>query len=215
MPCSAADPEPSRPCIPDRRKPTRRSLRSLAESPRRASPPLRGRPRWPGSRAGRAGVLKCPPPHVPSNPSCPCARRSRPDGRSPGWISACASPVWPPSVRRPALRKPQKYAQIVDHLLEDARFEPPLRLLVDRLPRRQVVGHVSPRRAGAYDPPQSVEDLAQVVLALGGVLPHEREVRGDKRPLLVGNVAWVWFSSTPCQDAIVSELKFITPSRVQ
>ena len=40
---------------------------------------------------------------------------------------------------RPASRESQKYAQIVDHLLEDARFEPPLRLLVDSLPRRQVV----------------------------------------------------------------------------
>src|SRR5215216_2873519 len=29
-------------------------------------------------------------------------------------------------VRSPLLRKPQEYAQIVDHLLEDARFEPPL-----------------------------------------------------------------------------------------
>src|SRR5215212_11813389 len=85
-------------------------------------------------------------------------------------------------VRRPALRKPQKHTQIVDHLLEDARFYPPLRLLVDRLPRRQVVGHVSPRGAGAYDPPQSVEDLAQIVLALGCVFPNEREVRSKERP---------------------------------
>src|SRR5215203_4944473 len=37
-------------------------------------------------------------------------------------------------LRSPALRKPQKYAQIVDHLLKDARFYPPLRLLVDGLP---------------------------------------------------------------------------------
>ena len=38
-------------------------------------------------------------------------------------------------VRRPAFRRPQKHAQeIVDHLLKDARFDPPLRLLVDRLP---------------------------------------------------------------------------------
>src|SRR5215207_5606712 len=44
----------------------------------------------------------------------------------------------------PALRKAQEYAQIVDHLHEDACFEPPLRLLVDCLPRRQVVGHIAP-----------------------------------------------------------------------
>src|SRR5215210_4824577 len=88
-------------------------------------------------------------------------------------------------LRSPALRKPQEYAQVVDHLLEDARFYPPLRLLVDRLPRRQVVGHVAPGRPGPHDPPQPVEDLAQVVLALRGVLPNEREVGSDKLPLFV------------------------------
>src|SRR5215217_7517656 len=70
-------------------------------------------------------------------------------------------------LRSPLLRKPQKYAQIVDHLLEHSRLEPSLRLLVDGFPRRQVVGHVSPRRAGAYDPPQPVQDLAKFILALG------------------------------------------------
>src|SRR5215212_5207154 len=102
-------------------------------------------------------------------------------------------------LRSPILRKPQKHAQIVDHLLEDACLDPALRLLVDCLPRRQVVGHVSPRGAGAHDPPQPVEYLAQVVGALGSVLPDKREVRGDKRPLLVGNVAWVWFSCSHAQ----------------
>src|ERR687889_1503493 len=95
-------------------------------------------------------------------------------------VQYCRRRLW-----SPALRKPQKYAQIVNHLLEDARFEPPLRLLVDRLPRRQVVGHVAPRRAGAYDPPQSVEDLAQIVLALRGVLSNECQVGGNKCPLFV------------------------------
>jgi hypothetical protein len=58
------------------------------------------------------------------------------------------------------------------------------------------VGHVSPRRAGAYDPPQPVEDLAQIVLALRGVLSDEREVRSDEVPLFVRNVTGVWFSSS-------------------
>ena len=73
----------------------------------------------------------------------------------------------------------------MDHLLEDTRFEPPLRLLVDRLPRRQVVGHVAPRGAGPHDPPQPVEDLAQFVLALRGVLSDECQVGGNKCPLFV------------------------------
>ena len=32
---------------------------------------------------------------------------------------------------------------------------------------------------------RSVEDLAQIVVALRGVLPNEREVRGEERPLFV------------------------------
>jgi hypothetical protein len=50
-------------------------------------------------------------------------------------------------------------------------------------------------RAGAHDPPQSIEHLAQVVVALWGVFSNERQVGCDKGPLFVGNVAWVWFSS--------------------
>src|SRR5918995_6543694 len=88
-------------------------------------------------------------------------------------------------IGRAALRKPQEHAQIVDHLLEDARFYPSLCLLVDCLPRWQIVGHVSPRGAGAYDPPQAIQYLAQVVLALGRVLPNEGEVGSDKLLLFV------------------------------
>ena len=47
------------------------------------------------------------------------------------------------------------------------------------------MGHVAPRGAGAYDPPQAIQYLAQIVLALGRVLPNEREVGGDKLPLFV------------------------------
>ena len=47
-----------------------------------------------------------------------------------------------------------------------------------------------------HDPSQGVEDLAKVVIALGCVLSDERQIRGDERPLLVGNIARVWFSSS-------------------
>ena len=80
------------------------------------------------------------------------------------------------------------------HLLEHSRFEPPLGLLIDGFPRRQVVWHVSPRRSGANHPPQSVEHLAKVVVALGSVLSEERQIRSYKGPLFVGNVARIWFS---------------------
>src|SRR5829696_4994436 len=94
-------------------------------------------------------------------------------------------------IGRSALRKAQKYAQVVDHRLEDASLQPPPRLLVDGFPRRQVVWHIAPGRAGAHYPPQSIEHLTQVVVALWSVFSNERQVRGNKRPLFVGNVAWV------------------------
>jgi hypothetical protein len=51
---------------------------------------------------------------------------------------------------------------------------------------RQIVGYVAPRGAGAYNPPQAIQYLAQeVVLALWGVLPDESEVWGGERPLFV------------------------------
>src|SRR3712207_5116053 len=100
-------------------------------------------------------------------------------------------------IGRSALRKSQEeYAQkIVDHLLEYASLQPPPRLLIDGFPRRQVVRHIAPGRAGAHDPPQSIEHLAQVVVALWSVFSNERQLRVNKRPLFVGNVAWAWFSS--------------------
>src|SRR3712207_1640026 len=98
-------------------------------------------------------------------------------------------------IGRSALRKPQEYAQIVDHLLEYASLQPPPRLLIDGFPWRQVVWHIAPGRAGAHDPPQSIERLAPVVVALWSVFSNERQVRGNKRPLFVGSVAWGWFSS--------------------
>jgi hypothetical protein len=82
----------------------------------------------------------------------------------------------------------------VGHCLEDPGGQPPLRLLVDGLPGWEVVGQHPPGGAGPHDPPQGVEDLAQVVGALGRVSADQGEVGGDEGPLLVGNVAWVRFS---------------------
>src|SRR3712207_656758 len=75
---------------------------------------------------------------------------------------------------RPAFRKAQEYAQIVDHRFEDARREPPPRLLVDSFPRRKIVWHIAPGRAGAHDPPQPVKDLAKLVVALRSVFSDQR-----------------------------------------
>jgi hypothetical protein len=54
--------------------------------------------------------------------------------------------------------------------------------------------HVAPLRASPHDPPEPVEDLAQVVLTLRRVFSNECQVRGEEGPLFVGNVAWVRFS---------------------
>jgi hypothetical protein len=53
------------------------------------------------------------------------------------------------------------------------------------------VWHIAPARAGAHDLPQSIEDFAQVVVALRSIFSKERQVRGYEGPLFVGNVAWV------------------------
>jgi hypothetical protein len=36
----------------------------------------------------------------------------------------------------------------------------------------------------------------RIVVSSGRVLSDERHIRSDKGPLFVGNVAWVWFSSS-------------------
>ena len=83
----------------------------------------------------------------------------------------------------------------MDHRLEGPGGYPPLGLLADGLPRREVVVRQHPpRRRGPHDPAQRVEDPARVVGALGGVLADERQVRGDEGPLLVGNVGGVRLS---------------------
>jgi hypothetical protein len=48
----------------------------------------------------------------------------------------------------------------VDERLKDLSFDPPLCLLVDDIPGRQIVGHHSPRRTTTNYTAQAVEDLA-------------------------------------------------------
>ena len=83
---------------------------------------------------------------------------------------------------------PQQHAQIVGHRLEDAGGQPAPGLLVDGLPRREVGRQQPPGRAGAHDPAQGVEDLAQVVTPLRGVFPHQRQVGGHEGPFVITHV---------------------------
>jgi hypothetical protein len=82
----------------------------------------------------------------------------------------------------------------VYHLLEDSRFKPSPHLLVNSLPRRKIVWHIAPGRAGSDYPPEPIEDLPQLMVALRGVFSNEGQIRGEEGPLFVGNVAWVRFS---------------------
>lgn len=87
----------------------------------------------------------------------------------------------------PALCPPQQGAQVVHHGLEDADRDP-AGLSADRLPGREVGRQHAPACIQADDPPQGVGDFAWVMHALESSGTHQREVRGDKRPLLIGHV---------------------------
>ena len=82
-------------------------------------------------------------------------------------------------------------AEVVDDGLEAAGGEPAPGLLIDHLPGRKVLGQVTPGRAGADDPTQGVEDVAEAVDALAGVLGQEAEIGDHELPLGVGDIAGV------------------------
>jgi hypothetical protein len=84
--------------------------------------------------------------------------------------------------------------------------------VVDRLPRRRVVGHVVPMAAGAHDPLEPVEDLARVVAALRGVEADQGEVGDDEGPLLVGYVGGVGLSTRRTGMLTSPARRFITRS---
>src|SRR5262249_13703986 len=82
-------------------------------------------------------------------------------------------------------------AEVVDDRLEAAGGQPAAGLLVDHRPGGGVLGQGAPRRARADDPPQAVEDIAEVVDPLSGILGQETEIGHDEFPLGVGDVAGV------------------------
>ena len=88
-------------------------------------------------------------------------------------------------------RFPQQRPQVMDHGREAPGGDPALRLLMDRRPRREVARQVAPRGTGPHNPAQRVIHLAQIVAPLGRVGGHQREIRGDERPLLIRHVTRV------------------------
>ena len=82
-------------------------------------------------------------------------------------------------------------AEVMDDGLEATGGEPSPSLLVDRRPGREVLGEITPGGAGADDPAKGVQDVAEVMLALGGVLGQEAEIGEYELPFGVGDVAGV------------------------
>ena len=85
----------------------------------------------------------------------------------------------------------QQRAQIIGQLLEAPGRQLALRLLVDGLPGWKVVGHPPPWRARLHHIAQPVEHLAERMLALPCILAQQRQVGGDKRPFVIGNVGGI------------------------
>ena len=82
-------------------------------------------------------------------------------------------------------------AQVRHHRLEATRIKPTPALLVDRLPRRQIVGQHPPGRSRAHQPTQGVEDLTQIVLALRRLRVHQGQVGRSEAPFFIADVCRV------------------------
>jgi hypothetical protein len=68
------------------------------------------------------------------------------------------------------------------------------RLLIDGLPRRQVVRHHAPWRARLRNPAQTTNDVAQRVVPLRSILGHEGQRGSDKGPCIVTDIPGVGFA---------------------
>src|SRR5690554_1438653 len=73
----------------------------------------------------------------------------------------------------PALSLTQACSKVVHDRLEAAGRKPTLGLLIDGLPGRQVMRQQPPGCTRPYQPAQTIEDLTQIVLALGCIRLHQ------------------------------------------
>ena len=119
-------------------------------------------------------------------------------------------------LRGTSCREAQDNAQILGQRLEAAGAQPSPRLLIDDLPRRQVVGHPTPRRAGLHDIAQAVEHLAQGVHALSALFRQKRRTGRNKRPLLIRNIGRIRFADCVIPQTSESMVnQSLTASRVR
>lgn len=91
-------------------------------------------------------------------------------------------------LRGSSSRKAQDNAQILGQGFKATRAQPPLRLLINDLPRRRIVRHPAPGRASLPRCTAAVEHLAKRGRPLRGVLGQKCQIGGNKRPLVIGNV---------------------------
>lgn len=101
----------------------------------------------------------------------------------------------------------QQGPQIVDHRFEHASTNPTLGLLIDRVPRRQVVRHHPPGCPSADQPAQAIEHFAQLVVSLGRIFAHQGQVGGREGPFIISYVTWVCFSFHLVSIPALSSLK--------
>ena len=87
----------------------------------------------------------------------------------------------------------------MNNSLEAAPLDPSLGLLVDRTPGWEVAGQVAPGSAGAHQPAQGVEDLAQGIVSLGSLLAHQAQIGGYEGPLVIGNVTGIGLAAGAVQ----------------
>jgi len=76
-------------------------------------------------------------------------------------------------------------AQIVGQRFKTTGAQPTSDLGLDRISRRQIVGHDPPRTPRAYQPAQAVEEFAEQILALKRILFHPRQIRHAEYLLFV------------------------------
>ena len=95
-------------------------------------------------------------------------------------------------------KQPQHLAQIVHHGLKAARLNPTLGLLLDGIPRGQIVGNHPPGTTRPHHIAQSIKDRSHRIVPLWGILPHQRQIRSTKPPFLIADIAWVIGSSASC-----------------
>lgn len=95
----------------------------------------------------------------------------------------------------------------IHHDLEHAGRSPALRLIIFRVPGREVAGKQTPGCACPHQPAQRVKHRAQIMPALASALGQEREARRNKHPFLsraVRRVAVTVRRGRPAQVALAS-----------